>query len=78
MGQQVCKYLVVIERSDDGFSAYTPDLPCVVSGATREEVEGNIQKAIESYLRTLVDSGQPIPEPRSMAEYVVLEECSDC
>lgn len=37
------KYLVVIEPTDAGFSAYPPDLPgCVSTGATREEVERNM------------------------------------
>ena len=37
------KYLIVIEPTDTGFSAYSPDLPgCVSTGTTREEVERNM------------------------------------
>lgn len=79
MGQQVCRYLIVIEKSNGAYSAYAPDLAgCVASGATREEAEANIQKAIESLVCGLLDRGEPIPEPRSVAEYVAIEECDDC
>ena len=34
------KFLVVIESTESGYSAYSPDLPgCVATGKTREEVE---------------------------------------
>jgi len=43
--------LAVIEPSGTGFSAYSPDLPgCVSTGATHEEVEQNIQEAIELHI----------------------------
>lgn len=33
------QYLIVIEATETGFSAYSPDLPgCVSTGATRDEV----------------------------------------
>ena len=36
------KYLIVIEESNTGFSAYTPDFNgCVATGSTTEEVEKN-------------------------------------
>ncbi len=48
------KYLIVIEPTDTGFSACSPDLPgCVSTGATREEVERNMQEAIELHLEGL-------------------------
>ena len=34
------KYLIVIESTTTGFSAYSPDVPgCVATGASREEAE---------------------------------------
>ena len=34
------RFLVVIEKADGNYSAYSPDLPgCVATGATLEEVE---------------------------------------
>jgi predicted RNase H-like HicB family nuclease len=58
------RYLIVIEPTDTGFSAYSADLPgCVSTGATREEVERNMQEAIELHLEGLREEGYPVPEP---------------
>jgi len=45
------KYFVVIEKTQTGYSAYSPDvLGCVSTGATLEEVNQNIQEAIEFHI----------------------------
>ena len=65
------KYLVVIEPTDTGFSAYSPDLPgCVSTGASREEVEQNIQEAIVLHLEGLREEGYSGPEPSTSSSYV--------
>jgi len=65
------KYLVVIEKAESGFSAYSPDLPgCVSTGRTREDAERNMREAIEFHLDGLRQDGQPIPEPSTSAAYV--------
>ena len=39
------EYLIDIEPTGTGFTAYSPDLPgCVSTGATLEEVERNMQE----------------------------------
>jgi len=41
------RFLVVIEKINNNYSAYSPDLPgCVSTGATREEAEMNMYEAI--------------------------------
>jgi predicted RNase H-like HicB family nuclease len=38
------RYLIVIERTSTGYSAYSPDLlGCVATGSTRAEVEREMQ-----------------------------------
>ena len=65
------KYLIVIEPTGTGFSSYSPDLPgCVSTGATREEVERNMQEAIELHLEGLREEGYPVPEPGTSSAYV--------
>ena len=65
------KYLMVIEPTETGFSAYSPDLPgCVSTGTTREEVEQNMQEAIELHLEGLRQEGYPVPEPSTSSAYV--------
>ena len=52
------KYLIVIEPTNTGFSAYSPDLPgCVSTGRTREEVEQNMREAISFHLDGLREEG---------------------
>jgi len=64
------RYLFVVEETDTGFSAYSPDLPgCVATGATRAEVEREMHDAMEIHVEGLRLSGEPIPAPRSHASY---------
>lgn len=45
---------VIIEKDEDGYYAYSPQLEgCQSQGDTLEEVKRNIQEAIELYLSTL-------------------------
>jgi predicted RNase H-like HicB family nuclease len=65
------KYLMVIEPTETGFSAYSPDLSgCVSTGSTREEVEQNMQEAIELHLEGLREEGYPVPEGCTSSAYV--------
>jgi predicted RNase H-like HicB family nuclease len=65
------KFLVVIEKTATGFSAYSPDLlGCVTTGATREDVERNMKAAIDLHLEGMREDGYEIPQPTSMATYV--------
>ena len=44
----------VIEKDEDGYYTYCPDLAgCQSQGDTLEEVQDNIREAIELYLETL-------------------------
>jgi len=65
------KYLVVIEKGEDSFGAYIPDLPgCAVVGETREEAIQLIREAVELHVASLREQGDPLPEPASSTEYV--------
>ena len=67
------RFLVVIEKANDNYSAYSPDLPgCVATGGTREEAERNMHEAIELHVRGLKEDGLPIPESNSIAEYITV------
>ena len=64
------RYLVIIEKTATGFSAYSPDLPgCVATGRTRKAVEKEMQAAIEFHIEGLRQAGEQIPEPQSQASY---------
>jgi predicted RNase H-like HicB family nuclease len=65
------KYLVVIEPTGTGFSAYSPDLPgCVSTGPSRQEVERNMREAIAFHIEGLREEGQVVPEPGSYSAYI--------
>jgi predicted RNase H-like HicB family nuclease len=65
------KYLIVIEETATGYSAYSPDLDgCAATGKTREEVEREMKEAIAFHLEGMARSGAPIPEPHTYSTYV--------
>ena len=71
------RFLVIIEKVNKNYSAYSPDLPgCVATGATREEAEKNIYEAIEMHIQGLLEDNLSIPESKSFAEYVAFAEKS--
>jgi predicted RNase H-like HicB family nuclease len=65
------KYLIVIEKTPNHLSAFSPDLPgCVVTGETQAEVEERMRDAIRMHLDGMREDGLPIPEPSSIAESI--------
>jgi predicted RNase H-like HicB family nuclease len=68
------RFLVVIEKANNNYSAYSPDLPgCVATGATHEEAERNMHEAIEMHINGLKEDKLPIPKSNSFAEYVAVQ-----
>ena len=64
-------YLVVYEKSANGWGAYAPDLPGLgVVGDTLEEVQQLIRQGIELHLESLKEHGDPIPKPAAKSDYV--------
>lgn len=62
------KYAVIFERAESNWAAYVPDLPgCMTTGRTLEETRRNIREAIQGHLDALRQSGDPVPEPSSLA-----------
>lgn len=67
------RFLVVIEKAGNNYSAYSPDLPgCIATGATKEEAEKNIHEAIALHIEGLKEEKEPIPESSSFAEYIAV------
>ena len=64
------RYLIILEETATGYSAYSPDLPgCVATGRTREAVEREMHDAIEFHIEGLRLAGEEVPEPQSQASY---------
>jgi predicted RNase H-like HicB family nuclease len=68
-------YVVVFEGNDeDGYSAYSPDLPGVVAaGATHRETERLMREAMAEHIAILRDTGQPVPEPGNADSVMILD-----
>ena len=67
------RFLVVIEKANGNYSAYSPDLPgCVATGDTREEAEQNMHEAIQLHVEGLREDGLRVPESQSLAEYMAV------
>jgi predicted RNase H-like HicB family nuclease len=65
------RYAVVIEKAENNYSAYVPDLAgCIATGATVGEAERLIREAVELHLPGLQEDGIPIPQPSSQVEYI--------
>ena len=65
------RYAIVIEKAENNYSAYVPDLPgCVATGGTIEEAESQIREAIEFHIDGLREDGLTIPQPSSRVEYI--------
>jgi predicted RNase H-like HicB family nuclease len=65
------KYLIVIEKTRTGYSAYSPDLDgCVATGESREQVEKMMKKAIEFHLEGLREERTRIPHPHTYPAFV--------
>jgi predicted RNase H-like HicB family nuclease len=67
----VKKYLIIVEETETGYSAFSPDVPgCGSTGKTKDEVERNIQEAIEFHLEGLRLEGYEVPEPTTYSSYI--------
>ena len=65
------RYAVVVEKAENNYSAYVPDLPgCVAAAETKEELLDLIREAIDFHLEGMREAGEEISEPTAVAEYV--------
>ena len=68
------KYLVIIEETKTGYSAFSPDLPgCIAAGSSKEEVEKNMKEAIAFHLEGMDQEGLEVPQPHSFSTYLVIQ-----
>lgn len=67
------RYAVVLEKAENNWAAYVPDLPgCISTGKTLEETRCNIREAIELHLEAMRDVGEPVPNPSTQVDVVEL------
>ena len=65
------RYAIVVEKAENNYSAYVPDLPgCVATGYTIDETERGIREAIEFHIEGMIEDGLPIPQPTCTVRYI--------
>ena len=67
------RFLIIIEKANGNYSAYSPDLPgCIATGKTRDEAARNMHKAVEMHVQGMLEDKLPIPESTALAEYIAV------
>jgi predicted RNase H-like HicB family nuclease len=62
------KYVAIVVKTGNGYSAHLPDLPgCIAAADTFEETSQLIREAAVFHLEGMVEDGEAIPEPHSAA-----------
>ena len=65
------RYLVVIEKGESNYSAFSPDLPgCIATGLSVESTIDEMRSAIEFHIEGLLESGEEIPRSKGLDFYI--------
>ena len=66
------EYLIVLEKTRTGYSAYSPDIDgCISVGDTKEECELNMKEALKFHIDLMLEKGYEVPKPkRREAEFI--------
>lgn len=67
------KYLVIVEKTKTGYSAFSPDLSgCVATAQTKAGVEKRMLQAMEFHLESLESEGHRPPKPHAYSKYLTI------
>ena len=71
MRVEMTRILIIIEKGENSYGAYSPDVPgCVAVGDTRGEVEQLMKEALREHLQMMLEDNLPLPQSESVAEYI--------
>ena len=72
------RYLIIIEKGENNYGAYAPDVPgCVTVGDTVEETKRNMREALGLHLAGMLQDGEKLPEPVSTAVQLDVQPLPD-
>ena len=67
------KCLIVVEKTQTGYSAYAPDYPgCIATGRTKTEVKIKMKQALEFHITGSREAGMLDTPQKSSTAYVTL------
>jgi predicted RNase H-like HicB family nuclease len=65
------KYLVIIEKGERNYSAFSPDVPgCIATGRSVEATIDEMRSALEFHLEGIVESGESVPTAKGLDFYI--------
>jgi predicted RNase H-like HicB family nuclease len=65
------KFAIVIEKAEDNWSAYAPDLPgCIATGRTAVEARDRLRDAIRLHIDGMQEDGETPPVPTTLTDTV--------
>jgi predicted RNase H-like HicB family nuclease len=65
------KYLVVIEKAENNYSAFSPDAwGCVATGNTVEQTTLLMKEALQSHIENSLETGSGIPQPKGISQHI--------
>jgi len=72
------KYLIILEPTNNGFCAYSPDIDgCIAAAETRDETITLMREAIEFHLEGMIAAGYPLPTSQSESAIVEIGALQD-
>ena len=67
----MARILVILEKGETSWGAYSPDVPgCVAVGDTKEEVEQLMREALREHLQLMREEHLPLPNSQTEAQYM--------
>ena len=71
------RYLIVLEKTETGYSAYSPDVPgCIATGETAENTVDTVKEALHEHLALFLEDHDPIPRGKGAESYLEAVEMS--
>jgi predicted RNase H-like HicB family nuclease len=65
------KYLVVIEKAENNYSAFSPDMwGCIATGKTVEDTLLEMKEAMQVHLESMVNDGDGIPKAKGISQHI--------
>ena len=65
------KFLIIFEKGERNYSAYSPDVPgCIATGTTVEITLNEMREALVFHIEGLIESGDDMPTPKTLNHYI--------
>ncbi len=65
------KFIAIIEKAKDNYSAYLPDVPgCISTGSTLDEILQSIKDGLEFHIEGLIDDSLTLPFSVSLEKHL--------